>query len=701
MTTIRRTLHKTARTQISVACCMFVSLAMARVAGAMTVTVSNLYDGGPGSILSGSLAEAIYKVNSSTDANNSIVFAPGLSGVIVLQGPLPLVLNNVSIDGSGANISISGDPGLRPSDRQSGTLFLGIDEQTRTGVIQPQFPASPLTQRIAVSLSNLEFRDGFAPGGSGGAGGMGAGGAVFVNGTVDLTLRNVVFSRNGVAGGIAVANVAGGAGLTGSASADAGAGLYGNASAGGGGGGGGGMLGKGFQGAGGYSWNADGGSFDQSGSPGSDLLAGIDGHSGAGYLGGGGQLDGGGGGGAMADGMGGYAGGSGGGGFGGGDGTATDGGAGGFGGGGGSGKTSASGGGAGGFGGGGGNGGGAGGFGGGGGGSSATGGNGGYGAGGGAGGSVGGNGGFGGGGGGVSSGTTGGTGGFGAGNGANGCGGGGAAFGGSVFVSDGATINIAGNLAESGGSAIAGYSTCGGGAGFAAGSAIFLEGAGTLHFAPEGGETQSIAGDVYDEEGSRIPLPAGFFPGRWSMDKSGAGTLQLEGNAAVADGLNVNQGTLRLLGRTEALDVAAGATLTGNGEMGLAHVHGVLAPGTASAPYGALGSDSTLVTYPTTLTCFSADATGNSSSLFGNVVSVNGNVWITFNGTPSVGTRYMLVNTLAVGQFAAWGSNLPNVDGSFNNGSFLAFTVTAVDGIFHDGFQGSVNGMSCGEAMAP
>jgi hypothetical protein len=140
--------------------------------------------------------------------------------------------------------------------------------------------------------------------------------------------------------------------------------------------------------------------------------------------------------------------------------------------------------------------------------------------------------------------------------------------------------------------------------------------------------------------------------------------------------------------------------LTGDGEFPYAFVSGTLAPGTTTDPYGALISGGRITTYATSLTCFNADASGASSSLFVDTASLNGDAWFTFSGTPPVGTRYAVVNSFGlVGTFDAWGSNLPNVEGAFSYGSQVAFTVTANDAIFHAGFENTVAGAACAAAF--
>ncbi|HXD84132.1 MAG TPA: hypothetical protein VN599_06840, partial [Rudaea sp.] len=74
-------------------------------AGAITFTVNTTADTVSGNATAGSLRDGIIAVNASTDASNTIQFSSSLGGsgnpTITLNNPLPLILNNVAIDGTG------------------------------------------------------------------------------------------------------------------------------------------------------------------------------------------------------------------------------------------------------------------------------------------------------------------------------------------------------------------------------------------------------------------------------------------------------------------------------------------------------------------------------------------------------------------------------------------------------------------------
>lgn len=92
------------------------------------------------------------------DRVNGITFQPGLSGTITLTAPLPLILNNVVIDGSGATIAIDGVLAYR-------IFFVGVDATTATS-LQSQFPNSPLGRGSAVTLKNGKAQGGAGAGGA-------------------------------------------------------------------------------------------------------------------------------------------------------------------------------------------------------------------------------------------------------------------------------------------------------------------------------------------------------------------------------------------------------------------------------------------------------------------------------------------------------------------------------------------------------
>jgi hypothetical protein len=695
---------------------IFALLASGNLVRAATYTVTNTNDSvsdtwGDTADTS-SLRYAMIQSNASTDATNTIIFQNGLSGAIILAAPLPLILNNLTIDGTGATVAIDGASAYR-------IFFVGIDAATQTSVIQKQFPGSPLASNLNVTLRQLSLQHGVARGGTGGGGGMGAGGALFVNQAANVTIDGVTFLLNEAIGGNGGSVLAGGGGLGGNGSEfGGGGGIYGN-----GGYGGGGVFGNGNLGGGGFT--GDGGYPGTPGSTGTQLLGWINGSGGSGAFGGFGGGNGGGGGAGAT-----YYG-SGGGGFAGFPSISDNGAAGGFGGGGG-----ASGGGSG-FGG-------NAGFGGGGGFGESMGASGGFGGGG----AFGARGGFGGGGGDGGSGNGQNNGGFGGGSGSpceTGCTGaadsGGAGYGGAVFVVGGGDLTVIGNVTEGGDSVIGGASVSPNGSGQAGGSGLFLHGSGTLHFAAGPGQVQLINGDILDTS----------YLGGWSLSQEGVGTLALFGNNSYRGPTSVTDGTLIIFGSnssgttnvanstllvdgvlstsgittdagfvgvkgviTGSVSVSANSVMTGNGSVASITSSGVLVPGVAfEDPFGTLTASAFngggIVLQPGSLTCFHADTMGHASSLkassnTGNTFAVDGVAEIKFTAAPPAGTTYDLLRVgqvgipRLVGAFAGYQTNIPGLEGQFTyradcgtggpvNFVCATFTVTVDDEIFGNAFE--------------
>ena len=361
-----------------------------------------------------------------------------------------------------------------------------------------------------ITIRNLKLANGFAQGGHGGVGGdgisggggMGAGGALFVRGSLNEHTPASVTLVNVAFGNDAAHGGAGGLDPDVNISVNSG-------------GGGGGMGGNGGSNPGG----GGGGAFP-----------GEDGGNGPGGKGGGPS---GGVGGTSAFAGGNFSGG------GGGSGIPASGGSGGFGGGGGGSSNLA---------------GGSGGFGGGGGGAqSAAGGSGGFGGGGGGGGSSG-------------------PGGFGGGDGGRSTadgGGGGAGMGGAVFVMQGARLTIAGASKLAGSSVQGGSAGAGGTDGQAFGGGMFLQGSGTVRFNPGLGQTEHVFNAIDDEAGvvsNGYTPPSGFTSGRYTLVKSGLGTLVLSAHNAYSGGTILKGGTLDVAAPFAPIlsSAASGITFAGN-----------------------------------------------------------------------------------------------------------------------------------------
>jgi hypothetical protein len=477
------------------------------------------------------LTSAIEAIDSA--APGGAVTTVQFSADITLSGDLPILYGAATIDGQGHTLNGAGS--------YRGLLLYDAHQPTA----------------VDITVQNLTFQDTLAQGGSAGpgsGGGAGLGGAIFVGSDVQLTASGLSFSGDAATGGDGgTGNVDDGAEYLGGGAG----GMGGNGGVAGAGGGG---LGIGANGA---ATNPGSGSqgiaFGLAGGGGPDNSAPVTG----------GQWGGGGAAGSPYGAGGGIAGGDanvtgaqgGNGGFGGGGGSSDegDGGVGGFGGGGGAGPgttTLGQGG-------------------------TALGGNGGFGGGGANGVEAGGNGGFGGGGGsGYNDGTAVSDGQGGAGGAQNGeagssltppsddeptGGGGGAGLGGAIFVQQDGAVDFTGPISEDGSTVTAGTGGTGGGNGAALGSAIFLQGSGsTLTFAPAGGQSQTISGDIADQIGSG---DTSGVPG-WALDKSGAGTLTLAGESHYGGGTTVTAGVLSVTGT-----VSGGVSVSG----GILNVTGTVA----------------------------------------------------------------------------------------------------------------------------
>jgi len=157
------------------------------------------------------------------------------------------------------------------------------------------------------------------------------------------------------------------------------------------------------------------------------------------------------------------------------------------------------------------------------------------------------------------------SGGFGGGNGGSnagfgGGGGGGAGMGGAIFVVEGGTLVLQGDLNIDGNSVEGGLGgAINATAGSAFGSGLFLQGDGTLTFSPDAGRQQVIDDVIADQTGSGgsgtyatggpICTPGvgcdGYSgAGVWSLSKIGAGTLVLNGDNTFSGGVTINGGTI-------------------------------------------------------------------------------------------------------------------------------------------------------------
>lgn len=225
------------------------------------LTVNNLHDHGHGSFRK-AIREAF--------DGDIIRFEHSLSGSILLEAPLPIINNNLTIEGNG-QILIDGQEQYQVFFINSGT----------------------------VAISGLTIKNGLSQGGNGGmsfsgngGGGMGAGGAIFVNDKAVVILTDVDFKYNVAKGGDGayldnIYNIgAGGGGGGGMNGGNGGNGNF-NFNTGSGGGGGGGLAsdgGSGFSagGGGGGLTGAINGQFVSGNGNDAGLSGGGDGGNGAG-----------------------------------------------------------------------------------------------------------------------------------------------------------------------------------------------------------------------------------------------------------------------------------------------------------------------------------------------------------------------------------------------------------------------------------
>ena len=553
---------------------------------------------------------------------------------ITLASSLPMVFNNVSIDASGlpAPVAIDGAGQYR-------IFFVsGLPAVPASGLPDPDG-----AQPIAVKLANLTLQNARAVGGAGGpvadynrgggsGGGMGAGAALFVNQQAQVTLVDVGFAGNSVAGGAGVAVVGdrryvsggGGGGMV-----SAGSNAYVSSSYYGGGGGG---LGSGAVSAGDLAMAGAGiGQSRTFGGTGLGQISSSQGFAGAGF--------------AVPGKTGGGAGGIGSGAGGAGNQAGASGGKGGFGGGGGGGYNGGGSGGAGGFGGGGGGGGNF---------SSGNyGGAGGFGAGGGGGSTSGGKGGFGGGGGNDS------TGGFGGGSNA----GGGAGLGGAVFVREGGSLSFAATRAASSLGGNTSAASGGSNPGRALGAGLFLHQTAGLTFRLAAGSTYTLA-DAIDGDLANGNTPdaantaSQTTDGGLTLAAANAGTLVLQGIHSYNGPTLVNGGTLQLDGVLQAgsgtgalpsaMTVAQGAALAGSGVAGAVTVQagGLVRPGAAAGDMKTLAAQA-LVIAGTAQFDLAPAATQTSDTLTASTVALDSGATLvlSFASAPATGNRYTLIRS--------------------------------------------------------
>lgn len=637
----KRLVHKFSKRVWWVVCALATMTPAARLQAA-DILVTTSADSG-----AGSLRAAIEAATSG----DRIVFASSLTGgnTITLQSQLLIIDKNLTIDGSAnPNLVINGNS-------QHRAFFVGSN-----------------TTPVEVNISSLTIANvtaqgghgagvtGFHTGTGGGGGGLGAGAAVFVDSGATVTVSAIKVENSAAIGGnggnrdtgASLGGGGGGGGLGGHGGHGGGGEVNINSYVAGSGGGGGGLGGAGGNGTTGAVASGGGGGGGLSGAGGSANGGNATGLASGGSGGGGGNNAGGsgtstagnGGNGDNASG----GGGGGGGGVGGQDGNNYNA------------PTNPGGGGSGGYGGGGGgagdnpgatpgNGGD---FGGGGGATTNGSGNGGHGGfGGGGGGSKisffpgaynGGSGGFGGGGGASHSNGTPGSGGDYGGDGASSGGGGGGALGGAIFVREGGSLIIQ-DSSFTGGRVTGGTGSGSAGNGQAVGSSIFLHNV-DLNVDVTGSNTAIIADDIADNSGVMGGSAS-------SLNKTGTGTLILQGNNAYAGDTVVQGGMLHLQGSLAGnanvngghlknngviagnATVNAGSTLSGSGLIqGNVEAFGTVAPGNS---IGTLYVGTNFNTHNSTVLEIEIAPGGTTPGVHNDVINVTGQAVLN-GGTVSV-----------------------------------------------------------------
>lgn len=193
------------------------------------------------------------------------------------------------------------------------------------------------------------------------------------------------------------------------------------------------------------------------------------------------------------------------------------------------------------------------------------------------------------------------------GNPSGGIGGAGAGFGGAVFAMDGAALTITGQGTLAGGMVVGGNARGGVTTAATGGQGMFLQGGGTLGFSPAAGQLQVISDPITDMASL---VDAGYVPpawcgtacfdatrDRWSLSKTGTGSLVLTGDHALAGGASVVEGLLEIGEGATATRFRGDVTTAGAGFLsGAGSVDGTIAldtggvflPGPIERPFGTL-----------------------------------------------------------------------------------------------------------------
>lgn len=161
----------------------------------------------------GTLRHALANAPSGT----TITFQAGLDGIITLQEQLPAISKDLIIDGSGVNVTISGDHNCRIFEINSGTVSIRNFTLTNGTVVgkggsssgvwgDPARGGALLITGGVVTIGKVSFNNSQVTGGNGGTGGEyggtggnGEGGAIYIdNGSLTITASQFIgHSANG------------------------------------------------------------------------------------------------------------------------------------------------------------------------------------------------------------------------------------------------------------------------------------------------------------------------------------------------------------------------------------------------------------------------------------------------------------------------------------------------------------------------
>jgi hypothetical protein len=188
---MRQLIQKTARITLRLFLLAGLLAGMLAVSGtqaarAASFTVTNLSDGG-----TGSLRQAIHDANATAGAD-TITF--GVSGTITLAFTLPAINDDLTIDGVGQNITISGNNSVRVFELSSSITLALNAIIIANGKDTSGSGGGGMLSFGTLNVSNSTFSNNQA------AGSSGSGGAI-ANNNGTLTITNSTFSGNSAASG--------------------------------------------------------------------------------------------------------------------------------------------------------------------------------------------------------------------------------------------------------------------------------------------------------------------------------------------------------------------------------------------------------------------------------------------------------------------------------------------------------------------